>query len=208
MKYTEEVYSLFKRDSSAACYRLFHKLRIYTIRQISSIFVKIKMYLFGVEFGSNCVFHGNTIFSRYPLSQIKIGRNCTFVSHSYINPRGINHCCILQTGEKDAYIFIGDNCGFSGVSIVSSVGVTIKDNVLIGANVKIGDREDHLERYNKPPQPIIIEDNVWIGMNCIILKGVRIGRNSIIAAGSVVTKDVPSDCIAGGVPCKFIKKKS
>ena len=58
-----------------------------------------------------------------------------------------------------------------------------------------------------PPKPIVIEENAWIGMNCIILKGVRIGRNSIIAAGSVVTKDVPDNCIAGGVPCKFIKDK-
>ena len=53
--------------------------------------------------------------------------------------------------------------------------------------------------------PIVIEDHVWIGMNVIILKGVTIGEGSIIAAGSVVNKDVPAHCMVGGVPAKVIK---
>lgn len=53
--------------------------------------------------------------------------------------------------------------------------------------------------------PVVIEDDVFIGMNCIILKGVRIGARSIIAAGSVVTKNIPADCIAAGNPAKVIR---
>ena len=53
--------------------------------------------------------------------------------------------------------------------------------------------------------PVEIGDDVWIGAHCLILKGVHIGPRSIIAAGSVVTKDIPSDVIAGGNPCKVIK---
>ena len=53
--------------------------------------------------------------------------------------------------------------------------------------------------------PIVIEDDVFIGVNCIILKGVTIGARSIIAAGSVVTKSIPADCIAGGNPAKVIR---
>ena len=53
--------------------------------------------------------------------------------------------------------------------------------------------------------PVIIGNNVWIGMRSIVLKGVTIGNNSIIAAGSIVTKDVPSNCLVGGNPAKFIK---
>lgn len=203
----KNIYKKYKEDPSAFIFRLFNKIRVNSIRICSTLIVRAKLSLMGIKIGKNSIFHGNSSFFRYPLSEIKIGDNCTFVSHSYINPRGINHRCIFQTGEKGAYIHIGNNCGFSGVSVVSSAGIIIKDNVLIGANVKIGDREDHLERYNVPAKPIVIEENVWIGMNCIILKGVRIGRNSIIAAGSVVTKDVPDNCIAGGVPCKFIKDK-
>jgi len=57
-----------------------------------------------------------------------------------------------------------------------------------------------------PSAPIIIEDDVWIGARCQVLKGVTIGARSIIAAGSVVTKDIPCDVIAGGVPCKVIRE--
>lgn len=53
--------------------------------------------------------------------------------------------------------------------------------------------------------PIIIEDDVLIGARCIILKGVTIGAHSVIAAGSIVTKSIPKDCVAGGNPCKIIK---
>ena len=52
---------------------------------------------------------------------------------------------------------------------------------------------------------MVIEDDAFIGMNCIILKGVTIGARSIVAAGSVVTKSIPADCVAGGNPAKVIK---
>jgi acetyltransferase-like isoleucine patch superfamily enzyme len=53
--------------------------------------------------------------------------------------------------------------------------------------------------------PIVIEDDVWLGANVMVLKGVTIGARSIIGAGSVVTKSIPSDCIAAGTPAKVIK---
>lgn len=53
--------------------------------------------------------------------------------------------------------------------------------------------------------PVVIEDDVWVGAHCIILKGVTIGARSIIGAGSVVTKSIPADCVAAGNPCKVIK---
>ena len=58
----------------------------------------------------------------------------------------------------------------------------------------------------KSENPIVIEDDVWIGAHSIILKGVTIGARSIIGAGSIVTKDIPCDCIAAGNPCKVKKK--
>lgn len=54
--------------------------------------------------------------------------------------------------------------------------------------------------------PVTIEDDVWIGANCQILKGVTIGARTVIGAGSVVTKSIPADCIAAGNPCKVLKK--
>jgi acetyltransferase-like isoleucine patch superfamily enzyme len=59
--------------------------------------------------------------------------------------------------------------------------------------------------FNTQGDPVTIEDNVWLGMNVIVLKGVTIGKNSMIAANSVVTKDIPENVLAGGYPCKVIR---
>lgn len=96
----------------------------------------------------------------------------------------------------------------------------IGNNVKIGGNVLIIDTDSHPIDFllrREPPHfesvqsaikssPIIIDDDVWIGANCTILKGVTIGARSIIGAGSVVTKDIPADCIAAGNPAKIIKR--
>ena len=75
-----------------------------------------------------------------------------------------------------------------------------------GANVTIMDGDAHQDdsRAGKNA-PIVIEDNVWIGANATILKGVTIGRNSLIGAGSVVVKSIPENVIAAGNPCRVIK---
>lgn len=160
----------------------------------------------GIQVGSKVKFFGMPLMVRFPTSTIKIGDNCVFVSNSYSNYRGINHKCILNTGALGGVISIGNNCGFSGCSIVANKLVKIGNNVTVGANTIIGDRDDHTELYASEPKPVIIDDNVWVGMQCIILKGVHIGENSIIGAGSIVTKDIPANCVAAGVPCKVIKK--
>lgn len=86
--------------------------------------------------------------------------------------------------------------------------ITIGNDVVISENVTIRDSDNKTivrEGY-KSSAPIVIEDKVWIGLNVIILKGVTIGKGAIIAAGAVVTKDVPPYCIAAGVPAKVIKE--
>ena len=85
--------------------------------------------------------------------------------------------------------------------------IKIGKNVIISENSVIRDSDNHkIIGSKKISQPIIIEDNVWIGMNCTILKGVTIGEGSIIAAGSVVTKSVPKNALVGGIPAQVIKK--
>ena len=102
-------------------------------------------------------------------------------------------------------------------------GLTIGNYVRIGACCLIMDTDTHQLDYRirkfKPQtaaeiewrrkeiktSPIKIEDDVWIGAHCIVLKGVTIGARSIIGAGSVVTKDIPADCIAAGNPCRVIR---
>ena len=196
----------YRTDFKGALLLTLNTIRRSLLVAYYSLYCKLKCKLIGVSISSNVKFGGNIVIERFPQSTIRIGKNCRFNSKNIFNSRGIGKC-ILQTGTKRASIIIGDNCGFSGVSIVSDENVIVGDNVMIGANTKIGDRDDHKEILFTTPSPIEIGNNAFIGMGCIILKGVHIGENSIIAAGSIVTKDIPSDVIAGGVPCKVIKNR-
>lgn len=87
-------------------------------------------------------------------------------------------------------------------------GVTLGDDCLIGHNVVFATLNHGLspqERTSMYPAPIVLGKNVWVGSNSTILQGVTIGDNAVIAAGSVVTKDVPANTIVGGVPAKRIR---
>lgn len=94
-----------------------------------------------------------------------------------------------------------------GCNIACFNRISIGDEVAIGENVTIRDSDNHY-LYRKgyiQSKPIIIDDHVWIGMDSIVLKGVHIGKGSIVAAGSVVTKDVPEKCVVAGNPAKIIR---
>ena len=154
---------------------------------------------------------------------VKIGDNFVFSSGDNINSVSRNICGSIHVMAKDAFITIGDNVGISASCIRAMKSVTIGNNVNIGADSLIMDTDAHPHDFIKrrrsfektmarrdyisliPASPVVIEDDVWIGARCQILKGVHIGARSIIAAGSIVTKDIPSDCIAGGNPAKIIK---
>lgn len=115
-----------------------------------------------------------------------------------------------------AEIVIGDSTGISNSIIHARKCVHIGESVNIGAGCLITDSDHHslnyYERcispvdYDVKSYPILIDDGAFIGANSIILKGVHIGKRSVIGAGSVVTKDVPDDEIWAGNPAVFIKK--
>lgn len=115
------------------------------------------------------------------------------------------------TVEDDACLEIGDGT-YIGAKTHIRVGKHIKigNHVAIAWNVTIMDSDFHdffVDGINKNvAKDIVIEDDVWIGNNVIILKGVTIGKNAIIGAGSVVTKDVPSNCAVAGNPAKVIRE--
>jgi len=104
-------------------------------------------------------------------------------------------------------LIIGNNS-----TINEGVHFDCRDKVMIGSNVRISSNvkfhtgkltvsfpRKHLQ------QPIIIEDNVWISSSVVITAGVNIGKNSIVAAGAVVTKNIPPNCMVAGVPAKIIR---
>lgn len=97
-----------------------------------------------------------------------------------------------------------------GLSLVDDTTIEIQDDVMIGPNVTLcaGTHPLSPEMRLKKAQynlPIVIEKNVWIGAGTIVLPGVTIGENSVIGAGSIVTKDIPKNVLAYGSPCKVIK---
>ena len=95
-----------------------------------------------------------------------------------------------------------------GATILSPGKVVIEDNVLIGPEVKITTVDhDFYDRHNLFHfGKVTIKENAWIGIGAIICPGVTIGKNAVVAAGAVVTKDVPDNVVVGGVPAKVIKK--
>ena len=101
-------------------------------------------------------------------------------------------------------VFLNSGCKFQDQG-----GITIGDNVLIGHNVVLATL-DHNTCVSKRAElfaaPIVIEDNVWIGANATVTSDVTIGKGSIVAAGAVVTKDVPKYSIIGGIPDKVIRE--
>jgi acetyltransferase-like isoleucine patch superfamily enzyme len=112
--------------------------------------------------------------------------------------------------RADGEIHIGDYCLISpGVRISAAQSIRIGDNCMLAANVYISDSDWH-GIYNRIrpfrcTKPVIIENNVWLGERVIVNKGVSIGENSVIGAGSVVTKDIPANSIAAGNPARVIK---
>lgn len=107
-------------------------------------------------------------------------------------------------------ITIGKNVFFNiGCSFQDRGGISIGDGTMIGMNVTIATLNHGLPLETRNvtyPSPVIIGDNVWIGSNATILPGVKIGDNSVVAAGAVVTKDVPENTVVAGIPAKELKK--
>jgi len=110
--------------------------------------------------------------------------------------------------NKGAKLVLGSGYINSNLNLSCFERIEIGKDVAIAENVCIRDSDNHTivpGKYKKT-KPVIIGDHVWIGMNATILKGVEIGTGAIIAAGAVVTKNVPPNCLVAGVPAKVIKE--
>lgn len=145
----------------------------------------------------------------------KIGKNLIMNNKLSANPIGCMQPCVFFV-DKDAELIIGDNVGISQASLVCHQSISIGNYVKIGGGVCIYDTDFHsldaeirkdpyLDTKNKVKSPVVIKDNAFIGAHSTILKGVTVGRNSVVGACSVVTKDVPDNEIWAGNPAKRIK---
>lgn len=195
--------------------------------------VKVFKYLrnFILKFYSKtvcvCLFYLNRIKFKsfkvqgFPYVNVSISAKCSVGGNFQMNngvrfsDSGLNGKCRIDVRDS-AILTIGENVGMSDTTITCHEKITIGDNVLLGVGCQIRDTDNHSLNYkdrligldwkNKKTAPIIIEDNVFIGAYAFVLKGVKIGANSIIGANSVVTKNIPSNQIWAGNPAKLVKQ--
>lgn len=122
-------------------------------------------------------------------------------STTVFTPFHTNFGRFIQLGRN---VFINHACSFLDLG-----GITIEDEVMIGPRVNITSENHSVEvarRKTLVPGAVVIKRNAWIGAGATILPGVTVGENSVVAAGAVVTKDVPANTVLAGVPAKMIKQ--
>lgn len=155
-----------------------------------------------IESGVKIRINGNVI----------VGKNVTINSHG-IDSIARSQIFVSNGGTLE----FGDKSGMTATSINCTTSIKLGTGVNIGAGCLIMDSDFHssnwkdrmdwrIDATNKKSAPITIGEYCFIGARSIICKGVNIGEHSTIAAGSVVINDIPANCIAGGNPCKIIKR--
>jgi len=149
--------------------------------------------------GKNTKIRFNTRMDLFPFNNFKIGSNSIIESFATIN-----------NGVGD--VEIGSNTGI-GLSNVIIGPVKMGNYVMLAQNIVVSGLNHGYEDVTMPPRVqkvvtglITIEDNVWIGANCVITAGITIGKHAVIGAGSVVTKSIPAYSVAVGNPARVIKK--
>ncbi len=161
-----------------------------------------------IHTGKNLIIEDNVHINALSLRGIIIGDNVSIA-------RDCNFICTGVIAQQGEGIFIGSGTGITtGVFLGGQGGIKIGTNVIIGPGTKIFS-ENH--NYTHPKlaikdqgvsrKGIVIEDNCWLGGGVIVLDGVIIGEGSVIAAGSVVTKSIPVNSVAAGVPAQVIKNR-
>ena len=149
--------------------------------------------------GRHSVIHHSVRMDTPPYRQFRLGRYSVFESGACINN---------AVGD----VIIGDytRVGLHN-TIIGPVNIGHHVNLAQGITVtalnhNFEDSEKRIDEQGVCTTPVVIEDDVWIGANAVILPGVRVGTHSVVAAGAVVTKDVPPHSIVAGIPAKIIKK--
>lgn len=195
-------------------YKIWHLLSLLVAGICSKVYCLSIFYFNGIKYSSL-----NT--KGFPQIHVSlkakcyIGKNFSMNNGVKFSDSGVNGKCRIEVRDN-AILTIGKNVGMSDVTISCHEKITLGDNILLGVGSQIRDTDNHslnpqdrlngLDWINKRTSPITINDNVFIGAYCFILKGVTIGVNSIVGAASVVTKDIPANEIWAGNPAKFIRK--
>jgi len=193
------------------------KIKRKLVSKTLSVYSYFLLKIYGVDIGLNVKLTCLPVVLMHKHAKILINDNVTMHSSVLQNPVCSGHRMVLASLSENSVISIGKNTGISCSTICAMENITIGEHVTIGAGCQIYDTDFHpidpSERLgtninvNKTKiSPVIIESNVWLGAEVMVLKGVTIGEGSMIAARSVVTKNIPPFSMAGGVPAKVIRK--
>jgi len=189
----------------------------FLVNTISIFTSKIYLFLFfrfkkGLSIGKKTQIDYKTIIRVWNGGVVIVGYNCYLRSNKRGYHAGMPFPATLFVDKKNALIKIGDNCRINGAYIHAQKKITIGNNCVIASGVNIIDSNGHLLLSNNrtigkdEPNDIVIGNNVWIGLNCIVLKGSIIGDNCVVAAGSTVKGIFPENSLLQGNPAKVVKK--
>ena len=185
---------------------------------VRSLRARLVLSLLGCRCGRNFQVDGKLIIRAPRKAGITIGDNVKINSRFRSNLVGLTQPTVLHCA-KQGRILIGNDTGLSSAILSARTKIEIGHHVKLGGNVRIYDHDYHALDYLARRQPdtddtqcktapVTIGDDVLIGANAIILKGVTIGARSIIGAGSVVAlKDIPPDSLVAGNPAKVLSRK-
>jgi acetyltransferase-like isoleucine patch superfamily enzyme len=183
---------------------------------ISTLWLKLILRWLDCPYGRGLTADGRVVVQVRRRGSITIGNNVVIRSRLRSNLVGLTGPTILQC-IRDGRIRIGDNTGCSSTVFSSRKSIEVGRHVKIGGNVRIYDHDYHAVDYlarrdlqqdtlQCKSAPVVIGDDVFIGANSIILKGVTIGDRSIVGAGSVVSlKEIPPDSLVAGNPARVIR---
>jgi acetyltransferase-like isoleucine patch superfamily enzyme len=169
----------------------------------------------GVPCGGNLKVYGYPLILPFRRGQISLGSNVALRSSRMSNPVGLNHRCMIRTITPEARITVGDGVSMSGTTLLARKAIAIGRDVMIGANCTIVDSDLHpLDAAERTAgktggirsEAVTIEDGVFLGMGVMVLKGVRIGRNTVVGAGAVVSDSLPAGSVAAGNPARVVRK--
>ncbi len=194
--------------------RLLDLFRRISIRTHSTLLISVLRWMPGLQIGSRVTLRGNPIIDIRHGGKVYIQDGVTLNSINFGYHLNMFAPVKLFVDQPGATIMIGEDTRIHGSCLHAYSSIKIGRRCLIAANCQIIDGSGHDLSFDDVENrintkgvchPIIIEDDVWIGANTIVLPGVRIGKGSVIGAGSIITKDIPSMVIAAGNPAKVIR---
>lgn len=194
-------------------YRAYHTRYYKWLGLLSRCRFRLGAYLSGVKVGRGPQIWGRCRIIRFPGSRIEIGDYFHCVADEMRASSAPAGMVRIRTFSEQANVVIGNHVGLNGTSIVCrNTEVRIGDSTKIAPGCLLSDTDFHgiepgqrLEAFPEHDRPVIVGRNVWIGMRCIILKGVTIGDNAVVGAGSVVTRDIEPNSVWAGNPARFIR---